>query len=265
MTITLQKANFWKRISAYLFDIILTITLALGVAFVVSSVVNYDACLNDYSAKQEFYIGEVEKKYGIDLDLEKEKFDAMSEEEQKAYNETREIAEQEWTQAMNADEEAREIFSKLFTLTLLIISLSLLISIFAIYFVVPLLFKNGQTLGKKIFGLGVVRTNFVKISNPILFIRSIVGFYAMETMFPILMVLMIFFKLLGMIGLIILVLFLGLQIGVIIATKTNSSIHDLLSDTVVVDFASQQIFDTEEELIAFKEKEHEKEVQNARA
>ena len=53
-----------------------------------------------------------------------------------------------------------------------------------------------------------------------------------------------------------------LQIGVMIATKTNSSIHDLLSDTVVVDFACQQIFDTEEELIAYKQAQHEKEVNN---
>ena len=77
---------------------------------------------------------------------------------------------------------------------------------------------------------------------------------------PILMILMIFFQLLGVIGLIVVALLLILQIGVMLATKTNSSIHDLLSDTVVVDFATQQIFESEEELIAFKQKQHEEKV-----
>ena len=67
---------------------------------------------------------------------------------------------------------------------------------------------------------------------------------------------------LNIVGIIVLALFFILQIGVMIATQTNSSIHDLLSDTVVVDFASQQIFDSEEELIAYKQKKHEEEVKN---
>ena len=38
-----------------------------------------------------------------------------------------------------------------------------------------------------------------------------------------------------------------------IASKTNSAIHDKLASTVTVDLASQMIFDTQEELIKFKE------------
>lgn len=260
MSISLQKASFLKRISAYLLDFILTAILATGAAFVVSSIVNYDACSNAYGAKQDFYYNQVEEKYGVDIVISEEEFNAMSEEERTAYNETVEMMLAEVNQLLNADEEFLALHSKMFTLTLLMFSLSLLTSIFLVYFVAPLIFKNGQTVGKKIFGLAVIRSNFVKISNPILFIRSIVGLYAMETMFPILMMLMIIFQLLGVIGLIVIALLFVLQIGVIIGTKTNSSIHDLLSDTVVVDFATQQIFETEEDLIAFKQKQHEEEV-----
>ena len=265
MTISLQKANFWKRISAYLLDFILTVILATGAAFVVSSIVKYDACLDAYSAKQSFYYSQAEEKYNIDLKITEEAYNAMTEEERTAYDETQKLALEEINQALNTDEEFLALHSKMFTFTLLIFSLSLLTSIFIVYFVAPLIFKNGQTLGKKIFGLGVIRTNFVKISNPVLFIRSIVGLFAMETMFPILMLLMTFFGLLGGIGLIMIVLLFILQIGVLIATKTNSSIHDLLSDTVVVDYACQQIFETEEDLIAYKQKQHEEEVNNTRA
>ena len=75
------------------------------------------------------------------------------------------------------------------------------------------------------------------------------------------MVLMILFGLLGIVGWIALLLLLLLQIFVMVKTPTNSSIHDLLADTVVVDYASQQIFETQEELIAFKEEQHRLEVE----
>ena len=98
-----------------------------------------------------------------------------------------------------------------------------------------------------------MRSNCVKISNPVLFIRSILGLYVMETMAPILFLYMTIFGALGIVGLITIGGIFILQIGVMIATPTNSCIHDLLSDTVVVDMASQQIFDTQEDLIAYKE------------
>ena len=73
----------------------------------------------------------------------------------------------------------------------------------------------------------------------------------METMFPLLIVLMIYFGYLGIIGTVTLLLFFVLQLGVMIKTPTNSSIHDLLSDTMVVDLVSQRIFETEEERIDY--------------
>ena len=53
-----------------------------------------------------------------------------------------------------------------------------------------------------------------------------------------------------------LLLILILQIVLIAATKTNSAIHDCLASTVTVDLASQMIFNTREEMIAYKEKLH---------
>ena len=41
-----------------------------------------------------------------------------------------------------------------------------------------------------------------------------------------------------------------------ISTPTNSLIHDLLANTVVVDYASQMIFETREDMIHYKEKIH---------
>ena len=47
-----------------------------------------------------------------------------------------------------------------------------------------------------------------------------------------------------------------LQLILLITTRTNSPIHDLMAGTVVVDYASQMIFDSREAMIAYKEKKH---------
>ena len=101
-----------------------------------------------------------------------------------------------------------------------------------------------------------MRTNFVKITTPVLFIRSILGLYTIETMVPVLLLLMIYFGAIGLGGTIAIFGLLILQIAMLSSTKTSSSIHDLLADTAVVDMSSQKIFESEEALIAFKEEQH---------
>ena len=247
MYLSIQKANFWKRISAWMFDAILALTLAMAGCLAVSTIINYDVVSNDYNARLEEYYEVYGEKYSVDLTISQEDYDAMTEQEKADYEAKKSAAETEMYAALNKDEQMTELYSRVFTSTLTVLNIGVLISYLLLYFVVPLLFKNGQTLGKKIFGLAVIRTNCVKVSNPVLFIRSIVGLYAMETMVPVLLLLMIYFGYLGIVGTIAILLLFALQIGVMIKTKTNSSIHDLLSDTIVVDYVSQRIFESQEE------------------
>lgn len=247
MSISIQTANIWKRISAWMFDTIMAIMLALGCCLIVVTAIDFDSVLNRYNSHLQQYRIEYGTKYNIDLNISEEDYNKLSSEEQEAYNEKREEAETEMNLALQEDEAFLEISSKLFSSTLLVSAVGILGSYLILYVLVPFLFKNGQTLGKKIFGLAVIRTNCVKATNPVLFVREIIGLYAMETMFPLLIVLMIYFGTLGIVGTITLLLFLCLQLGVMIKTPTNASIHDLLSDTMVVDLVSQRIFETEEE------------------
>ena len=249
MTISLQKASLWKRISAYLFDVIIAVMVTVGFATALAGVLNYDG----YTEQLGSYYAEYEKD-GIDFDISDEDYNKLSEEEKAKYEEAK--------QAFASDERVLALYNTMFNVTLAIAGGSLLLTHLILYFAIPLFFKNGQTLGKKIFGLAVIRTNCVKATNPVLFIRAIVGQCAMETMVPALLLIMIFFGVLGSVGTITLFLLLALQLGVMIATKTNSTIHDLLTDTVVVDFASQQIFETEEARIAFIEEMQREEVQS---
>ncbi len=244
MALTVQKANFWKRISAYLFDVIITLIITVGVATVLSAALGY----NRHNQALETYYTEYETNYGVDFDVSEEDYNNYSEEQKNAYNAA--------SEAFRKDERVQAVYQKLFFLTLVIVSISLLLSLLTVYFIVPLFFKNGQTLGKKIFGLAVMRSNCVQASKPVLFIRTLFGLYTIETMFPVTLVVMIYFGVMGSVGRLTIGLLFLLQAGVLIASKNRSSIHDLLSDTVVVDMASQRIFATQEEMLAYKQAQH---------
>jgi len=117
---------------------------------------------------------------------------------------------------------------------------------------VPLLFKNGQTLGKKALGLAVMRTDSVKISPFLLFVRTVLGKYTVETMIPVAFLVMSVFGLVNINGLLFLTLFLTLQLGIMGFTRNRSTIHDLMSHTVVVEYSSQMIFDCPEARDAYE-------------
>ena len=252
MGLDLQKAGVFKRLSALLCDFVAFIVLLLGLSLLFSTVFGYDAynqtVIDAYAAYEE--------KYNIDFNITQEQYDKLPDETKKLYTEA--------NREMNADYDIVKAYAMREALPLLIISLGILLTSIILEFVVPLIFKNGQTLGKKLFGICVVRTNCVKITGPVLFIRSILGKCTMETMVPVFIVIMILSGKLGIVGFAVLALILLLQIVMIIITHTNSAIHDLLADTVVVDLGSQRIFENQDELIAYKKKVHEEAVKGSK-
>ena len=242
MIFDLQKASTLKRISAFILDAILVCIVATGFAFVASQITDYDG----HSERLEAYYSEYETKYGVKFRVTEEERAAFSAEEEEKYKEAYE--------ALIADEDAMREYSVVFNLTLTITSLGILLAFLAMEFIVPLVLKNGQTVGKKVFGIGVMRTDGVKISTVMLFVRTFLGKFTLETMIPVLIIIMIFFNGIGITGLIVLGAELLLQIILFSATRTRSLIHDLLACTVVVDMASQMIFDSEDEMIAYRKR-----------
>ncbi len=243
MRIDIQKANFWKRISAFLLDIILLSIVAVGVAYAMSAIFNYDqyADMMDY-AKKEVY-----SEYGISTD---EEFNTILTDTER----------EEANAKYGASELARAGYIGSFRVFLLMVSMGIALAYLLLEFAIPLWLGNGQTLGKKVFGLAVIHTNGVKMSGKAHFIRSVIGKCAIEAMIPAYLIIMQFFNFLS-IGLIIVILLAVLQLVCLIATirYSRSAIHDLLSDTVVVDMESQEIFDSYDALIAYKNKLHEEE------
>lgn len=244
----LQKASMWKRISAYLFDMILLGIVAVLCMLGLSALLGYDGYSETVNAAYDTY----SEKYGVDLRMSTSEYEKLDDEER--------LRTDEALTALNNDTESRKALNMMMQLSLLIASFGLLTGFVIMEFIVPMLFKNGQTLGKKIFGVAVMHTSFIKLSGPMLFARTILGKFAIETMVPVYIILMMFFGAIGVVGPAILILLIVLQIAVLIFTSSNSAIHDLIAKTVTVDLASQKIFENEKELIEWKEKMHEEKV-----
>ena len=240
----LQKASVWKRVSAAMFDAILIGILAVGLAYLLAVVTGYDG----YNRTMNDAFSGYEQQYGVTFEMTEEQYAAMTDAERERY--------QEAYDALCGDETAMYAYNMMVNLTLLVSTLGILAAFLIMEFAVPIRLGNGQTLGKKIFGICLMRTDGIKISAPLLFIRTVLGKYTIETMIPVLILVMIFFNMIGIVGPLVLGLILLLQIVLLAATHTNSAIHDLLAKTVVVDYLSQRIFENEEELIEFKKKLH---------
>lgn len=249
MIYDLQKASILKRISAWLLDFICVSIIAVGIMWAISAMAGFSA----KSERYEELLNNYSEQYGVSLS---EGLDQDASQEQKdLYNEA--------YQAFAKDEEVGVLYSQILNITILMVSLGLFIAIFIVEFVLPLIFKNGQTLGKKIFSVAVMQVSGVRINPFILFVRAVLGKYTIETMVPAMIIAMIFMGVADMMTILVLVALLIFQIILVIATKTNSLIHDALSSTVAVDMATQMIFYSKEEMIKYKEENHQAEVERS--
>jgi len=99
-----------------------------------------------------------------------------------------------------------------------------------------------------------MRVDSVRLTTIQLFIRTILGKFTIEIMIPVLLVLMLFFNIIGIVGLFVLAGLLLLQVILLGVSKSNLAIHDHLAGTVVIDMASQRIFDTTEDLVEYQKR-----------
>ena len=241
-----------KRISAFLFDVIIWFTLVVGLAWAIFAIADYDKYANGYQELKEKYITEYETDYGIELDITEEEREALSSEERERYNEATAAA----NKAFGKDAEAAYNYGMMINVLMVTLSLSILISYLVLEFAIPLFLGNGQTLGKKIFGVAVMYTSGIKLNAVGLFVRTVLGKYAVETMVPIMIALLVLLGSMGIVGIIVLALLAVFELGLIILNKTRPLLHDALAMTVTVDMASQMIFDSNEQLIEYKKKVH---------
>ena len=248
MIYDLQKGSLLKRASAFLLDGILLVIIAVGFAWAFIAISQYDTYSTTFSNGVDRY----SELYYPDFNT------VISVADYKALPDADRAAYDAVMDAVNNDPELIGVMIAIVQLTIASVSVSIFLGFMVVEFILPLIFKNGQTLGKKIFGLAVMRTNGVRIRGISLFIRTFLGKYVIETMIPVLIGILTIFNAIGIMGgpgipgfIMVLLLLIG-QIVMVAVTKTNSMIHDMVSDCVVVDMASQMIFDNENAMIEYK-------------
>lgn len=224
MQCDIQKASLWKRFAAALLDLILVVIIVTGMFAILYGWFGVDG----YVAEIGQILDRYEEKYDLNYDMTAEEFAALPEAEQNEY--------------LAVYQELNNIYIKIMLVILAIITIGILVAMLILEFGVPLLFGNGQTVGKKVFSLAVIRQDSVAITPLQLFVRTILGKFAVETMIPVCIAIM---YTMGLMNLFLLLLIAALAIGeivILIATRNNCLLHDLIAGTVVVDYSSQRIF-----------------------
>lgn len=236
----LQKSNIWKRFASFVLDMILVTIIATGVLFLCSTIFKYDS----YMQKLDGYYEE----YNLDKTMTEDKYNKLSKEEQTAYVER--------YNKFIEDKRVVKVYNTIINLSIAMVTIAIVVAFLIVEFIIPLILHDGQTVGKKVFGLCVVKNDAVKINTVTLFIRSMIGKCVIEVMIPAIIIVLIYFGGIGIIGTVILFILAIIQIILLFKSKTTSLIHDALAMTVVVDKNSQMIFDSEDDLIKFKEEAH---------
>lgn len=255
----IQKATVSKRIFAFLFDLIIFSVLVVGFGSVFSGIVGYDEesnKLNEITAAytQEYIYDAFNTRNGTTLTPEE--IDKKLNEEYDTYKEWYEPQVELANTALRADEEAMDIYYNVIMLSILNITVSILVAYVLLEIVVPLLFKNGQTIGKKTFGIALMRIDGVKISPLQLVVRTILGKFTVETMIPLLVILSVYFSLISpdmvIFALVVVLALIISECILFFKSGMTDFIHDKMALTICVDAQSQLIFNNEEELIEYK-------------
>ena len=247
----IQRAGLLKRVSAFILDFIVITILSTLFIFLISKITNYDY----YNSKLTSSYDRYEDEYGVTFSISSDEYYGYSDEERTRYDEA--------YAALTADNEAMSAYSRVVNLTLLSLSLGIFLAYLVSEFIVPILFGNGVTIGKKVFGLCLMRKGGWKVNSISLFVRAILGKYTIETMIPVLLVVMILFNSIGIMGTAVILFLFILNVFLVFFRRDRQALHDLLADTVVVDYASQRIYESEREVIEAKKEEARKAAENS--
>ncbi len=242
----IQKASLWKRIAAGILDLILLAVLATGFCSALSWILDYDSHLAQVDAVYAQY----NERFDLQADMTQDKWEQMSPQEREAYEANEDAA----NDALEQDPESLRILSMAMVMSLVIATGGILIPIVLLEFVLPLIFGNGQTVGMKVFSLCLMRPDGVQINSVQLFTRVILGRFAIEIMIPVCVAIMAWVGTINLFHIVLVFVLLAAQIITIAVTRNNYLLHDLMAGTVVVDFGSQQIFKTTEDLIAHQKR-----------
>ncbi len=226
------KAGLLKRFSSFLLDFILLVLLSAFFIWVLGIITNYDWYNTRLIDAYETY----ETKHGVSFSITEGEYNSYTEEEKLAYDTA--------YRDLYDDEDAVSGYRRVTVLTFFNTLMGVFLSFFILEFIIPLILKNGITIGKKIFGLEVMSRKGYGINRVTLFIRTFTGKYLIETAVPLFLFLLSLFSPSSIIPIIISAIFIS-DILLVFCSPLHLAVHDLVADTVVVD-SERKIYERSE-------------------
>lgn len=220
----IKPASLFKRIFSGIVDSFIMLVVTFGLYYYPASSV-YGEIFNVKALKEEYVSLQVD--YGIYY-LDGDGVYQLTEE---GKNKDSEV----YTLFAN-DERAKEIKDEEVTLFFIEFSTSITISELVFFLFIPLVLRNGQTIGKKMFSLIVVNDSFIKVraSNMIIRFVAILVVETLASMF-----------LYGVP--------LAMSILLVIFSKNHIAIHDFFGTTIIIS-KNGLYFDNAQERIEYDEK-----------
>lgn len=227
-------AKIIHRLAAFLLDLILFVILLTGFLYLISAIFHYNSHLDN--------LHEEYRKIGYEIYNEETKeYEIISQDDPNI-----EIIMKEKNQNEIIIKE--ESFCNSFVLNSPLVAIFLSLGILEI--IIPLILKNGQTIGMKCFHVGLLSNNKIAIKPIQTFIRGLFGKIIILTCIPYLGIFYIFYSSLyahgGLLGSIFVLIVAITNSALLIFNKKHVGIQDILAQVYPVD-ASQVIFYRNEE------------------
>ena len=237
---TPKKAKRIKRLAAFMIDVICIIIVFTGVLYLAATISNY---ANMSAELEQLYID-----LGVKIPGEKEGQYVFCE-----------IGNKECEDALKTlygMDEFYVLFDGVQNFLIYGPIGSLFVSLLIFELIVPLILKNGQTIGMKLFNVGLISKNDIRVKPLQIFVRFLFGKFIINGIVPLLGILYIFVSDgAGITGAMLLLLFLIANLACYGVGKNYTFVPDTLSGVYPIDMQEQIFFDSEAQLMAAKAEE----------
>lgn len=230
--------SFSKRIGAFILDFICIIIILVGLCLLFSVLFGYDQTNEALDLK---YI-----EYGIKYyDEENNLLITKGTDEELALL---------WN-LFDQDAEAVHLWERIVDLSLIIPILSLTLSMLIFEFLIPLIMKHGRSIGRYVFKIGLITNEEIEVKGIHLFIRFLFGKLIINSLIPLICLLLVYLNLANFLSVMILFCILIINLAFIIFSKNHIGISDRLAKVYPCEMEGQTFFNSVEELNKKKQEE----------
>jgi len=224
----MNRHPFLKRAFAGAIDVLLIAILTVFIAMPMSKLTGFESARADVGAVS----ARIKEESGISADLTPQEYQNLTDEQIQKY-------EAGWIEYFNEEENIRT-YNRMVVGSYLTVLGSILVAVLILELAIPLFLGDGQTLGKKMMGLVVIRMSGEQVDTLGIIARALLGKYLVEIAVPVFTVLAIYNgNSSGRSSFMIVGLFLA-QAACMGLTRERRLIHDFLSGTRVVAAESEE-------------------------